>query len=255
MKQGIAVWNYPGDALTNALAFQALGFDTISYLGRHFDAHDAAADERLACFLQQSGLTFTIHHAMPNPRDSVACAAFVKNMEHIAKWQDTWHLLTGLTFDFVYPHALSMDIFDAALRLFRGTGVYIACEDTPLNAGTYAHFEPLLTARDNFGILIDLGHMNVRHTLMELRGDKHWLEAFTRLPVPLKEIHISDNGGRKDEHAALGEGSLPLADVTAALRAVGFDGMATIERVPRDEDILFSRRRARQSMDLFLSQF
>jgi sugar phosphate isomerase/epimerase len=57
-------------------------------------------------------------------------------------------------------------------------------------------------------------------------------EYFRRLPVRLVEIHLHDNNGQRDQHAHFGFGSVPFAEVAAALKAITFDGVATIEIAP-----------------------
>ncbi len=255
MNKGIAVWNYQGDCVENAHIFHRMGFDAVSWLGRHFDAHTPEEDERVAQCICDTQMIFTIHHRMPDPQNNEECSAFLKGIEHIAAWHDTWHLLTGLTFDFTFPHKMLMPYMETVLRTFRGSGVFIACEDTPLNQHTHEAFLSVLNKQDNFGILIDAGHMNIRHTLKELHEEQDFINAICALPVPLKEIHLSDNNGRIDEHAGLGKGTLPLAAFVHGLRKSGFDGIATIERVPRNEQVEQSRIHAKESLSAFMAQW
>ncbi len=252
MKRGITVWNYAGDAVENTWQFHRMGFDAVSFLGRSFDALAPAEEERVAACIRETGMTFTIHHRLPNSEDPAACGAFLTGMEHIAAWQARYGLLTGLTFDFWHAHALLMPYLDAALGLLRGSGVTIACEDTPLDAAEYAFFEPLLKPGDRFGILVDAGHMNLRQTKRGARADEAFEMAIRALPVPLFEVHLSDNHGLTDEHATLGEGTLPLGAFTRGLNAIGFDGIATIERVPRGEPETLSHETAKRCMDAFM---
>ena len=58
-----------------------------------------------------------------------------------------------------------------------------------------------------------------------------FMRVFRQLPMKLRELHVSDNKGRKDEHREVGYGNLPLADVAAAVKAIGFDGIVTVEIV------------------------
>lgn len=66
-----------------------------------------------------------------------------------------------------------------------------------------------------FGWLLDLGHWHAfsQASLAE------WLAA---LGPRLASLHLHDNAGRRDEHLALGAGSLPRREVLAALGALGW---------------------------------
>lgn len=65
-----------------------------------------------------------------------------------------------------------------------------------------------------FGWLLDLGHWHAfsQASLAE------WLAA---LGPRLTSLHLHDNAGRRDEHLALGAGSLPRREALAALGALG----------------------------------
>lgn len=79
--------------------------------------------------------------------------------------------------------------------------------------------------RKDFGILLDLGHMNLNW----LRGELPVDEYIYSLPLEIFELHIHDNDGEKDLHQPLGMGSLDLKTVAKALKRRKFDGVATLE--------------------------
>lgn len=252
MKRGIAVWNYPGDCVENAYAFHKMGFDAVSWLGRHFDAHTEQEDARVAQCVRDTGMLLTVHHRMPNPLDAQAVDVFLRGMEHIAQWEAKYGLLAGITFDFNHPYDALMPLLAAVLQTFRGSDIFIACEDAPLDARQYEAFLPAIDARDYFGVLVDAGHMNLRQTASSRHTDADFVAALRTLPVPLLEVHLSDNGGDHDAHASLGTGTLPLHAFVQGLQAVGFDGIATVERVPRDETTDYSRAQGQACMELFM---
>ena len=64
-----------------------------------------------------------------------------------------------------------------------------------------------------FGWLLDLGHWHA----YSYDGLMPWLEA---LGERLVAVHVHDNGGRTDDHRALGAGSLPGDEALAALRSL-----------------------------------
>ena len=237
MHRGVAIWNYHrgGDKhrenLENARFFYEHGFDAVSWHGHEFDCLNEEQGAELAAFLKETGMVFTAHHILPDPSDAEHVKRFGKALENMAAWQEKYRLMNGLTFDFWYPHDTTLPYLGDAIRTFRGLGAFIACEDTPLNPKSMERFAPLLTAEDDFGILIDLGHMNFRLNILEMLDREHIARYFGDLPLKVREIHISDNMGRKDDHSYVGWGILPVADAGSALRGVGFDGIVTMEIV------------------------
>lgn len=67
---------------------------------------------------------------------------------------------------------------------------------------------------ERFAWLLDLGHWHA-YSFASLA---EWLAA---LGPRLASLHLHDNGGRTDDHRALGAGSLPRREALAALRALG----------------------------------
>ena len=249
MQKCIALWNYGDDQVSNAFALHALGFEAFSFLGRLFDNQDSAGDEAVARCVERLRCPMTIHHRLPHPQRAEEVEAFVRGMEHIWQWQRRYGLLTSLTFDFNHPASLLAPLLDWVIRLFRGTGLWLACEDHPLNAEEMRVFAPLITPEDRFGLLIDAGHMNLRHTRSGDNGSQSVLDALYALPLPVIEVHLSGNHGLRDEHLAPEEGTFPMPVFVQGLKDIGFHGLCTIERVPRKEDWQLSLQRARQSMD------
>lgn len=47
--------------------------------------------------------------------------------------------------------------------------------------------------------------------------------------MKVRELHLHDNKGRKDEHREVGYGNLPMRAVVDAAKAIGFDGIVTVE--------------------------
>jgi len=237
MHKGVAIWNYHrgGDNhrenMENARFFYEHGFDAVSWHGHEFDCLNEEQGAELAEFLKETGMVLTAHHILPDPEDKEHVKRFGVALENMAAWQQKYKLLNGLTFDFWYPHATTLPYLGDAIRTFRGLGSFIACEDTPMNERKYEQFLPYLTSEDDFGILIDLGHMNFRMNVLDMHEPEDLMWAFKRLPLKVREIHISDNKGRRDDHMYVGWGCLPVDAMGKALHAVGFDGIVTMELV------------------------
>ncbi len=122
-----------------------------------------------------------------------------------------------------------------ALTMTEGTQVRVGVEDFPVNADAVAHFrDDLAPVLDDprFGILIDIGHMNVRLSSEGYYGGMTAAEHIAAIPLEIIEIHVHDNDGQSDQHGPLGSGNVDFAEVAAALRSVGFAGISTIEVVP-----------------------
>jgi sugar phosphate isomerase/epimerase len=60
------------------------------------------------------------------------------------------------------------------------------------------------------GWLLDLGHLNVSATLLDFSRDAYLDRALERYGDRLLEVHLSENGGRADEHLPIAAGSWQL---------------------------------------------
>lgn len=78
------------------------------------------------------------------------------------------------------------------------------------------------------GLLLDTGHANV-HLHSDHTSAGSLEEFLRRLPLPVFEVHVTDNDGRRDEHRHLGHGCLDLAGLVRGLKGLGFAGPLTVE--------------------------
>lgn len=255
MKNCVTVWNYPGDRIENAYRFHELGFDAVSWLGSDFANMTETEDERLVEMLRKTGMLLTVHSRMPNPDKPELCEAFHREMRRAAAWQKKYGLIYSYTFDFWTAVETTVPYLDEALKTFRGLNVVVACEDIPLNAHQLEAFLPYITDEDKFGVLIDVGHMNIRQRSMELIEDEDFIAAFDALPLPIIEVHFSGNRSYKDEHMYLGYGTVPLDAVCRGMKRRGFDGFATMEIVFHDWTLDQAFDYAVSSRELFLKHW
>ncbi|MCG6916641.1 MAG: sugar phosphate isomerase/epimerase [Deltaproteobacteria bacterium] len=81
------------------------------------------------------------------------------------------------------------------------------------------------------GFCLDVGHMNVfgEAPLAE------WLDA---LGPHLREVHLHDNDGRSDSHAAIGSGTVPFEELFQYLRHLEMKPLITLE--PHEEATLWA---------------
>ena len=237
MKKGVTIWNYKQKAsLDAAQAFYDIGYDAVSWHGKYFSEMSDEGRDEIADFLSKNKMCFTIHHRLPKARDDDDFYKdFYIHLDRILNWQKKYGLLEGLSFDIYNEYESTLSYLEYAVKLFRGTGVFLACEDLPLEQDVYERFfEKMLTPDDNFGILIDTGHLNIRMTQQNKREPKNFIDAFKKLPLQVKEIHLHDNLGLDDDHMYSGYGTLPHNAIMQGLKEICFDGIVSVEIIQRE---------------------
>ena len=257
MKTCATVWNYRGNRFDDAYRLHQLGFDAVSWLGSEFDQMNEEDDQRLVAMLKETGMELTIHGRLPDPADLEMCESFHKAVKRTAAWQQKYVLLYSWTFDFWTEQEKTLPYLEEVLCAFRGTNTVIAAEDIPLNKIQMKGFEKIIHPKDRFGILIDVGHMNIRQRCIELVEAEDFVAAFQALPLPVIEVHLHDNLSYKDDHMYFGYGNLPLDAIVTGLKKVGFNGFSTIEIVSHgrgwSEEETFTH--TVNSRDLFLNRW
>ena len=237
MRCGIAVWTFrqPGVTLCNLIErFAGMGFEAVSCQPKQILELDGNETRDLTDLLRDHSLKMTVHASFELAADEAG-----RLLEVLGD------ALLCLTFDAARTTDSIGTFFDAArmaallgdVRRLDGAGnLKLAVEDFPLDVRAMAHYRDELgdLANDpNYGTLIDIGHMNIR-----LRREPYFAALSVRdylaaPPRPIVEVHLHDNDGTKDSHGHFGFGNVDFAAVAAGLRAVGFDGVATIEIAPR----------------------
>ncbi len=254
--KGVALWNYVRDdekqLLYLAHRFYGLGFQSVSYNGREFSLLSEQGGRELAAFLNDTGMKLTVHYLLPDPDAPDKCQAFLNGIDHMSYWQQQYGLLNGLTFDVRYEKSRLMPYLNYTLNVMRLSGVRIAMEDYPLSQGECSLPESIVHPLDDFGLLIDIGHMNLRQTKSGSHEAADFLNAFRALPYPIHEVHVHDNLGEKDDHRWLGFGTLPLNAVARGLHEAGFSGIATVEIVQRDWPLEDGIRYAKDTAEKFM---
>ena len=240
MKMGIALWNHREKGFLEKVEFFAAnGFRAVSALGGQFVRIDEATGDALAELLRRHDLAFTIHHKLPSDDKPPTPEEFPSHLDMILRWQRKHRLLTGLTFDVGADPDVWMPHLRSTLEAFRGEDTFIGCEDFPLNDAARVRLGGLEKEFPRLGILVDLGHMNLRLTKSLGRTPAPAdIEGYLRaIPLPVRELHVHNNDGLRDQHQHLGVGTLPVAAAGATLGAMKFDGISTIEFVPSWNDI------------------
>ncbi|MBN1246538.1 MAG: hypothetical protein JXC32_02715 [Anaerolineae bacterium] len=136
---------------------------------------------------------------------------------------------------YVYDAKRAAQVLAWALEATEAVSAFVGMEDLPLDAVAVEAFAtalaPVLVA-PRVGILIDIGHMHLRRTQGPCFGGRSIDAYFARVPLPIVECHVHDNDGYQDAHRHLGEGTLPVDAVAAAVAAHAPGAICTIEVAP-----------------------
>ena len=236
MRYGIAIWNFPEEGATllqQVDDFADLGFDAISFLPRQLLECDDAAARDLGSRLRDRGLIATAHGNFEMTRADVETL--------VARLGDRLRVLSfdpamtadsrGHFYDGRRMARFLLEVEEAT----RERGVEFGVEDFPLDAlavdACGDELAPLLEC-PRYGVLIDVGHLNLRLRKTEYFGRLTPADYVRRVPRPILELHVHDNQGEIDQHAHMGFGNVDFSAVAAGLREIGFDGVSTIEIAP-----------------------
>ena len=85
-------------------------------------------------------------------------------------------------------------------------------------------FEAIFSAFPSLKMTLDTGHANIE----DKRGRR--LKGLAdRFGQRIGHLHISDNRGKRDDHLAVGQGTVKFADLIRRLKIVGYDDTVTLE--------------------------
>ncbi|MFP4249249.1 MAG: sugar phosphate isomerase/epimerase family protein [Armatimonadota bacterium] len=237
MKCGVAVWNWLEPSRTLIGLMEELvseGFEAISVQPRQVLGLDDGELAEMIALLDENEMPVTVHAAADQFTEELMRGLLDRLGPR----------LRAVTLDGVMRSAPSGKRWDAALmvetllmveRLGATTGARYGIEDFPIDGAAMSDFaDELRPLRRNerWGMLLDIGHLNLRRNDAEYFGRMSVAENIERLPVPVIEVHVHDNPGDRDMHMPLGSGTLDYEEAAAALRARGFDGISTIEVCP-----------------------
>jgi len=236
IKYAIAIGHYQPDDYPLAEAVEewaGYGFDAVMLMTYQMTRLDESARADLKAALRRRSLTTTVH------------ASFEMTVDELKFILDLLgESLYSVTFDAAWtvePRGRFYDfekmrpMLEELMRLTDGTDVVFGLEDFPLDDTAVDFYRGELTDLlrcPRYGLLIDLGHMNVRRHLYGYFRGMSVEKYFANIPRRIVEIHIHDNKGDADSHAHIGYGNIDYEDAARGLHAVGFDGVSTIEIAP-----------------------
>ena len=244
---GIAVWNFKGDLLTPKLqAFAEMGYTAASINGRLLDSL-SDEDEAEACrVMEEYDLLLTLHSGLTNTDQPLGETTARVRAERIIRWHQRTGRIACSSYDTprvtiaegirrTNPEAVVGKLGEM-LSAFEGTGIRVLLEDCPTDPEHMHELQGWTDRYPHLGILVDLGHMNLR--LREPSHDPQPLkpgavEAYlTGIPLEIVELHVHSNDGTKDQHAPPYAPNADLPTAARVLREIGFNGISTIELVP-----------------------
>ena len=252
MINGLAIWHYPTrNDVENAAFFADNGFGSVSMHGRAMAkcGMNEELGEAFASVIREKNLVLTAHSKLPLSHSEEDIAIFKRDIDAIAKWQKKYGLLEVLSFD------VAQEVRDNVMPYIEYVLGYeqfdkVALEDFGVTEAERAQIEPL-KGNPGFGYLLDLGHMNIRiHGVntepinlfrnspsecpkTENPGYLEFLQAFRSKEFPIFEIHLHNNDGVGDLHQFLDIGTIDMQAIAKILKEMNFDGVVTIETVPR----------------------
>ncbi|NQU36502.1 MAG: sugar phosphate isomerase/epimerase [Actinobacteria bacterium] len=236
IKCAVSVWNFGEEGVTLpqlVREFADMGYDGMSFLPHQITTLDDVGAAELRDVLDERGLFTTVHGASTDSRDMVACVlevleARIVNLTFDAAMTST---SVGTFYDTERMTALLRDVEE----LSRGTELAFGIEDFPLDARALDHYREHLTPLlecPRFGMLLDIGHLNLRCTQNAYFSAQSESEYIANAPLRIIEVHVHDNDGTRDSHGHFGFGNIDFVAVARGLVDTGFDGISTIEICP-----------------------
>ncbi len=104
-------------------------------------------------------------------------------------------------------------------------------------------FEEIFRLFPSVKLTLDTGHANIHD------HQKSRLQKFVQLHgARIGHLHFSDNHGRRDDHLAIGEGSVNFDELVRSLQGVGYDDTLTLEVFDANRNMLVDSREQIKAM-------
>jgi sugar phosphate isomerase/epimerase len=98
-------------------------------------------------------------------------------------------------------------------------------------------FEEIFRLFPSLKLTLDTGHANIG----DQRG-RRLKSLVNRFGERIEHLHISDNSGRRDDHLAVGQGTVNFDEMVHRLNVRGYDGTVTLEIFDSDRTMLVKSR-------------
>lgn len=239
---GIATWNFAGGTLAERIVhFAGMGFDAVSLIAREAVELAGGKLPEVEATIAHHGLKITAHGGLAPRGEPVDPRQVLTDFRSLVAWQERTGALATVNFDAAKtPEGERRvdemhEVLEEMLSISEGAGFTIGIEDWPLTPDQLAPIDDLREF-SHFGVLLDLGHLNLR-----LRKGGDPADAFPSatareqilaIDLPINELHVHNNDGTRDMHAPPDSGTADLPGVAQALVHKGIDCISTIELVP-----------------------
>jgi sugar phosphate isomerase/epimerase len=278
MRFGISTHLYHEQELTQGhlATIASYGFEAIEVFATrsHFDYHDAAAIDRLADWLKDTGLALHGIHAPITDRlspgdkwgeaisnavsDSGKRQAAVREADaalniarRIPAHVFVVHMGTPKVQGGENNRSAAFRSVEEICRLAEPIGIRVAVELIP-NELSDAQSLVTMLERDleaaHAGICLDFGHAF-------LMGDV--ADAIETVSEHLITTHVHDNHRKRDEHLVPFEGGIDWTAALMSMQKIGYDGTYVMEvaNTGSSDDVLERARRARQKFEKLLTAY
>ena len=98
--------------------------------------------------------------------------------------------------------------------------------------------DEIFTAFPSLQLTLDTGHAHID----DPRNDR-LLQLVERFGNRLGHLHFSDNRGRRDDHLAVGRGTVNFVELVRRLKKIGYNDTLTLEVFEQDRQLLVDSRR------------
>ena len=205
---------------------------------RRLNAHQLGVVVHLPTFVTTADLTESLRRAsLEEMRASLRVAAEL-GTEKVVLHPSMVFGLGGYVLDTVKQYGT--EFVSEMVEEARSLGVRICMENMMPNnlLGVEPEdFRELFAAFPDLKLTIDTGHAHI----MDYSGNRLW-ELVERFATRIDHLHFSDNNGHRDEHLALGKGTIPFKKLCRKIKTTGYDDTLTLEIFDTDRRELLRSR-------------
>lgn len=241
---GIATWNYHEGTLAERIdRFAEMGYNAVSLSAADARAMAGGGTPDVEAAIRRHNLPVTIHAGLAPKGEPLSHDAILADFALFAQWHKRTGALLSINYDAAkietgdgnwgFQSAAMVRVLGDMLAISDGAGFSVGVEDWPRDAEQSAFVDHLRRC-EHYGVLIDLGHLNMR--IAKAEGGGFSLDAareyLDRFELPVNELHVHNNDGKRDLHAPPTTGTADMAAIAKLLIEKGVNCVSTIEIVP-----------------------
>lgn len=218
-----------------------MGFEHVSLLAAHAAAMARGETPDVDEAIDSNSLGVAIHGGMA-VKGTMDESALLADFEAFLEWHSRTGALRTVNYDAASKCVEGQPTYDSEgmhsvlkkmLELSKGTGVTVGVEDWPRDPEM---LKPIVDLAEypHYGILIDLGHMNMRIEATEPPYPVDLARAYLdNITLPINELHIHNNDGAHDQHCPLDRGTADFRVLAEMLRPRCANTLHTSEIAPQ----------------------